>query len=159
MGPVKWRTEGSQDESGPPPIVIAKIPLGDHVSDIVTSPNDSIAYAALSDSIAVISSDLEFSCVIPIGGNPRDLTIDADGSRLYATNYGGSVSVIDIAGVDVIPGVCRARRVDTEDGPLIYRAANALDGGRISVIGAGGAMTRCHCRVRRLCHNRSRGRL
>ena len=101
MGPVKWRTEGSQDESGPRPIVIAKIPLGGHVSDIVTSPNDSIAYAALSDSIAVIGSDHEVSCVIPIGGNPRDLTIDADGSRLYATNYGGSVLVIDIAAAAV----------------------------------------------------------
>ena len=96
------------------------------MSDIVTSPNDSIAYAALSDSIAVISSDHDFSCVIPIGGNPRDLTIDVDGSRLYATNYGGSVSVIDIAArVDVIPGVCCVQRVDTEDGPLIYAAANA----------------------------------
>jgi YVTN family beta-propeller protein len=116
---VELRTDGSQDESGSPPIVIAKIPLDDHVSDIVTSPNDSIAYAALSDSIAVIGSDLEFSCVIPIGGNPRDLTIDVDGSRLYATNYGGSVSVVDIAGVE---------------------AANALGGGRISVIAAGGAM-------------------
>jgi DNA-binding beta-propeller fold protein YncE len=143
VGAVKRRTEGSQDESGPQPTVIAKNPLGDHVSDIVTGPNDSIAHAALCDSIAVIGSDHEVSCDIPIGGNPRDLTIDADGSRLYATNYDGSISVIDIAGVCVIPGACRTRRVDTVDGALIYAAGNALDGcrcgGRISVIGAGGA--------------------
>ncbi|HWS92016.1 MAG TPA: hypothetical protein VN306_05800 [Mycobacterium sp.] len=93
-------------ESGPP--VIAKIRLGDQVSDIVTSPINSVAYAALGNSIAVINSLHEVSCVIPVGGHPRDLTIDAHGSRLYAANYGGSVSVIDIVDyrVETIPGAC-----------------------------------------------------
>ncbi len=131
------------DESGRPQTVIAKIPLGDQVSDIVTSPNNSVAYAALSNSIAVISGLHKVSCVIPIGGNPRCLTIDADGSRLYATDYGGSVSVIDIADyrVGVIPGACCVQRVHTVDGALMYAAGNAIDGyrggGWISVIGAG----------------------
>jgi hypothetical protein len=43
------------------------------------------------------------------------LTIDDDGSRLYATDYGGSVSVIDMADhrVGVIPGACCVHQVDT----------------------------------------------
>ncbi len=130
MGDVKRPTEGS---------VIAKIPLGDRVSDIVTNPHNSVACAALRDSIAVISSLHKISCVIPIGGHPRALTIGADGSRLYAAGYGDSVSVIDISDhrVGVIPGACCVRQVDTADGALIYAAGNAADGGRISVIDEG----------------------
>ncbi len=125
-------------------MVTAKIPLGDQVSDIVTSPNGSVAYVALRDSIAVIDSLHDVSRTIPVSGHPRDLTIDADGARLYATNYGDSVSVIDIADdrVDVIPGACCVQRVDTVDGALIYAAGNAIDGSRrgglIAVIDAGG---------------------
>ena len=135
--------DGSEPNSEPPQI--AMIRLGDQVSDIVTSPNNSVAYAALSNSIAVISSVHDVSCVIPISGHPSSLAIDPDGSRLYANNYGGSVSVIDIADhrVDVIPDACCVQQVDTVDGPLIYAAGNAKDGGRcggwISVIDAGGA--------------------
>ena len=134
---------GSKPNSEPPQI--AMIRLGDQVSDIVTSPNNSVAYAALSNSIAVISSVHDVSCVIPISGHPSSLAIDPDGSRLYANNYGGSVSVINIADhrVDVIPDTCCVQQVDTVDGPLIYAAGNAKDGGRcggwISVIDAGGA--------------------
>jgi YVTN family beta-propeller protein len=152
MGNVKRRTEGSAhrhggsptaspDRSGPP--VIAEIRLDDRVSDVVASPINSVAYAALSDSIAVINSLHEVSCVIPIGGHPRDLAIDAYGSRLYATNYGGSVSVIDLVDyrVETIPGACRVQRIDTADGALLYAAGNVIDGprrrGLISVIGAG----------------------
>lgn len=60
---------------------------------------------------------------------------------MYATNYGGSVSVIDIADhrVGVIPGACCVQQVDGADRPLIYAAGNATDGGRISVMGEGGA--------------------
>ena len=56
----------------------------------------------------------------------RSLRIDADGSRLYASNYRGTVSVIDIADycVDVIPGACCVQQVDTVDGALIYAAGN-----------------------------------
>ena len=135
----------SEPKSEPPQTLIAKIRLGDQVSDIVTSPNNSVAYAALSNSIAVISSLHDVSCTIPIGGQPRDLTIDADGSRLYANNYGGSVSVIDIGNhhVRVIPGACRVQHVDTADGALIYAAGNATNGSRcggwISVSDAEGA--------------------
>ncbi len=137
MGEVKRRTEGSER----PQTVIAKIPLGDRVSDLVTDPDNSAAYTALRDSIAVISSRHKISCVIPVGGYPRALTIGGDGSRLYATNYGGSVSMIDISDhhVGVIPGACCVQQVDTADGALIYAAGNATDGGRVSVIGEGGA--------------------
>ena len=137
MGEVKRRTEGSER----PQTVIAKIPLGDRVSDLVTNPNNSAAYTALRDSIAVISSLHKISSVIPVGGHPRALTIGGDGSRLYATNYGGSVSVIDISDhrVGVIPGACCVQQVDTADGALIYAAGNATDGGWVSVIGEEGA--------------------
>jgi YVTN family beta-propeller protein len=121
--------------------------IGDGAEPDESEPpqSNSVAYAALSDSIAVISSRHEVSCIIPIHGHPRDLTIDDDGSRLYATDYGGSVSVIDMADhrVGVIPGTCCVHQVDTVDGALIYAAGNAVDGdrrgGRISVIDAGGA--------------------
>jgi YVTN family beta-propeller protein len=91
------------DESGPSQTHIAKILLGDRVSDIVTSPNNSVAYAALTNSIAVISSLHDVSCIIPVSGHPRSLRIDADGSRLFASNYCGAVSVIDLASFRVTP--------------------------------------------------------
>jgi YVTN family beta-propeller protein len=143
-GLIGTEPDESEPMSEPPQTVVAKIPLGDQVSDIVTSPNNSVAYAALSNSIAVISGRHEVSCIISGGGRPRGLTIDADGSRLYASNYGGSVSVIDIADhrVGVIPDARCVQRVDTVAGTSIYAAGNAIDGrrcgGRISVIGAGG---------------------
>ena len=119
------------DEAGPPQTYIAKIRLGEQVSDIVTSPNNSVAYAALSNSIAVISSLHDVSRIIPVSGHPRSLRIDADGGRLYANNYGGAVSVIDIADhrVHVIPGACHVQQVDTADGALIYAAGNVANGG------------------------------
>ena len=119
------------DESGPPQTYIAKILLGDQVSDIVTSPNNSVAYAALSNSIAVISSLHDVSCIIPVSGHPQSLRIDADGSRLFASNYRGTVSVIDIADhcVNVVPGACYVQQVDTADGAFIYAAGNVANGG------------------------------
>ncbi len=131
MEGVKRRIAGS---------VIAQIAVG-APGDLVTNPHNSVAYAALSDAVAVISSLHKISCVIPVGGHPRSLTIGADGSRLYATNYGGSVSVIDISDhrVGVIPGACCVQQIDTADGALIYAAGNGAGGGRISVIEEGGA--------------------
>ena len=119
------------DEAGPPQTYIAKILLGDQVSDIVTSPSNSVAYAALSNSIAVISSLHDVSCIIPVSGHPRSLRIDADGSRLFASNYRGAVSVIDIADhcVNVVPGACYVQQVDTADGAFIYAAGNTANGG------------------------------
>src|SRR5271166_3841175 len=98
------------DESASPQTYIAKILLGDQVSDIVTSPNKSVTYAALSNSIAVISRSHEVSRIIPVSGRPRVLTIDADGGCLYANNCGGCdgwISVIDARGatVDAVAGL------------------------------------------------------
>ena len=120
--------------------LVATIPMGDHVSDIVTNPRNCVAYAALRGSVAVISSRYEVSCVIPIGADARDLTIATDGSRLYATNYGDSVSVIDISDhrVRVIPGARRVQQVDTPDGALIYAAGNFTRGCWMSAIDEGG---------------------
>ena len=133
------------DESASPQTYIAKILLGDQVSDIVTSPNKSVTYAALSNSIAVISRSHEVSRIIPVSGRPRVLTIDADGGCLYANNYGDTASVIDIADhrVHVIPGACYVQQVDTVDGAFTYAAGNTTNSGGcdgwISVIDARGA--------------------
>jgi YVTN family beta-propeller protein len=115
------------DESAPAHTPIARIRLGDQVSDIVTCPNNSAAYAALGDSIAVISNLHTVSCLIPIGGHPKSLAVDAAGRRLYATNYDDSVSMMDMAShrVHVIAGACCALQVDTADGESIYAAGNA----------------------------------
>lgn len=133
MGDVERRAGGS---------VITTIALGDRVNDLATNPGNSVAYAALTDSVALLSSQHRISCVIPVGGHPRALAIAADGSRLYAANQGGSVSVIDISDhrVAVIPDACCAQQVDTADGALIYVGGNAASGGRVSVLGEGGAM-------------------
>ncbi|OBH27565.1 hypothetical protein A5692_24480 [Mycobacterium sp. E342] len=131
MGDVERRTGGS---------VIATIALGDRVNDVVTNPGNSIAYAALTDSVALINSHHEISCVIPVGGPPRTLAIGADASRLYATNYGDAVSVIDISDhrVGLLPGACCVQQIDTADGALIYAASNLARGGWISVMDEGG---------------------
>jgi YVTN family beta-propeller protein len=135
--------EPPEPKSESPQMVIAKISLGDHVSDIVASPNDPVAYVALPDSIAVIGSSVhDVSRIVPVSGHPRGLTMDADGTRLYVSNYGDSVSEIDIADyrVDVIPGASFVQRVETVYGTLLYAAGNAIHGsrcgGRISVIDA-----------------------
>jgi YVTN family beta-propeller protein len=150
------------DETGPPKTYIAKILLGDQVSDIVTSPNNSVAYAALSNSIAVISSLHGVSCIILVSGHPQSLRIDADGSRLFASNYRGAVSVIDIVDhcVNVVPGACYVQQVDTADGAFIYAAGNVANGGGCDgwiTVADAESHRRCHCRTRRLCHHRSCG--
>lgn len=129
-----------EPESESPQMVVAKISLGDRVSDIVTSPNGSVAYVALHDSIAVISGLRDVSCVVRVSGHPRGLTMDADGTHLYVSNYGDSVSMIDNADyrVEAIPGACCVQRVETVDRALIYAASNAIDGGLVAVIDAGG---------------------
>ncbi|MGZ4509772.1 MAG: YncE family protein [Mycobacterium sp.] len=129
---MKQRSDGS--------VLLATIPLGDRVSDIVTNPHNRIVYAALSDSVAVIGSPHEVSCVIPVGAGPRELAIDSAGSRLYAINHCDSVSVIDVWNhrVSVIPGACCVQHVETADGAMVYAAGNDAHGGRISVIGEGG---------------------
>jgi YVTN family beta-propeller protein len=129
---VERRTAGS--------ILTAEVQLGDRVTDIVTNPHNSVAYAALPDSIAIIGSRHQVSSVIRAGGHPRTLSIDADGSRLFVANYGGSVSVIDVSDhrIGVIRGACCVQQVDTADGALIYAAGNSALGGRISVLGESG---------------------
>ncbi|MGD1345665.1 YncE family protein [Mycobacterium seoulense] len=121
--------------------VIARVTLDGRLHDLTANPGNSVAYAALSDSVAFIGSHHEVLCVIPAGGHPRALTIGADGSRLYTVNHGGSVSVIDISDhrVGVIPGACCVQQVDTPDGALIYAAGNATNRGRVWVLGEGTA--------------------
>lgn len=133
MGWVERRTGGS---------VIARVTFDDRLHDLTANPGNSVAYAALSDSVAFIGSHYEILSVIPAGGHPRALTIGADGSRLYTANHGGSVSVIDISDhrVGVIPGACCVQQVDTPDGALIYAAGNAANRGRVWVLGEGTAL-------------------
>lgn len=133
MERVERRTGGS---------VIARVTLDDRLHDLTANPGNSVAYAALSDSVAFISSHDEVLCVVPVGGHSRALTVGADGSRLYSANHGGSVSVIDVSDqrVGVIPGACCVQQVDTPDGALIYAAGNAANRGRVWVLGEGTAI-------------------
>ncbi|BBZ68952.1 YncE family protein [Mycobacterium paraseoulense] len=119
--------------------VTARVTLDDRLHDLTANPGNSVAYAALSDSVAFIGSRHEVLCVVPVGGHPRALTVGADGSRLYTVNHGGSVSVIDISDhrVGVIPGACCVQQVDTPDGALIYAAGNATNCGRVWALGEG----------------------
>ncbi|OBH17567.1 hypothetical protein A9X04_09830 [Mycobacterium sp. E3247] len=133
MGRVERRTGGS---------VIAQVTFDDRLHDLTANPGNSVAYAALSDSVAFISSQHEVSCAIPVGAHPRALTMGADGSRLYTVNHGGSISVIDISDhrVGVIPGACCVQQVDTPDGAVVYAAGNAANRGLVWALGEGAAI-------------------
>jgi DNA-binding beta-propeller fold protein YncE len=120
------------DYCAPAPTVIAKIPMGARTGDVVISPDNSLAYVARSNSIAVISRLNNILGIIPISGDPKGLTINADGSRLYVTDHEGSVSVVDVADhwIRVLPGASSAQEVVTADRALIYTAHNAKHDGR-----------------------------
>ena len=120
------------DYCAPAPTVIAKIPMGGRTGDVVISPDNSRAYVARSNSIAVISRLNNILGIIPISGDPKGLTINAAGSRLYVTNHEGSVSVVDVADhwMRVLPGASCAQEVVTADRALIYTAHNAKYDGR-----------------------------
>ncbi|MDI3315274.1 MAG: YncE family protein [Mycobacterium sp.] len=131
----------------PPPTILATIGVGEAAGELVVSPDGCHVYVGRRTSVAVLSRLNNIVGVIPTGGQPKELAISADGSRLYVTGYDGSVSVVDATEwttprrVMVIPGASAAREVITADGALIYVAHHAHDGcGWISVHDSAGGM-------------------
>jgi YVTN family beta-propeller protein len=74
--------------------VVATITLGGRVATVVANPESAHVYVAEPDSVAVIGGGNHVVARIPLSGEPRELVIDADGTRLFAVGYDGSVSVI-----------------------------------------------------------------
>jgi YVTN family beta-propeller protein len=106
--------------------VIATIPVGDHAGDIVVSPDSKYVYVANSNSLNVIDSSNTIVATIPIAGEPKAMAIDADGTRVYVTSYGGSASVIDTADYTVrsVPAGGSVQAV-SPNGGYIYAAHHA----------------------------------
>jgi YVTN family beta-propeller protein len=115
------------DYCGSAQSVIAEITLGGWAGDVVISPDNSSVYAAQNNSIAVIGRLNHIVGIIPVSGCPKRLTINVDGTRLYVSNYEGSVSVINIADhrIGLICAASCAQEVVTADRAFIYAAHNA----------------------------------
>lgn len=134
------------DYWSPAETVIATIALGGWVSDIVASPESEYMYVAQSDSVAVIGSGNHIVGRIPVIEHPYDLAIAADGTRLFAISYGGTVSVINTEDhvVQTISGGWNSDVAVSPDGAHIYAGENpSFAGGSegfISVIDAEGAI-------------------
>ena len=77
--------------------VVATIALGGRVASVIANPQSAHVYVAEPDSVAVIGGGNHVVARIPLNGEPRELVIDADGTRLFAIGYDGSVSVIGTA--------------------------------------------------------------
>lgn len=121
------------DYCAPTATVIATIPFGRRTGDVVI--RDSFrAFAALSNSIAVISCNNDILGITAMNRHPKGLTIGADGSRLYVANYEVSISIsaVDVADhqVHVIRGASCAQEVITADREFIYAAHNAQNASR-----------------------------
>jgi YVTN family beta-propeller protein len=106
--------------------VVATIAFGDRVADVVASRESTYVFVAQADSIAVIGSGNHVVARIPVNGQPRELVIDADGSRLFAISYDGSISVVDTADHEVrtLSGSWNSDVVISPDGAYIYAADN-----------------------------------
>jgi hypothetical protein len=85
--------------------VVATIALGDRVADVVASRESTYVFVAQADSIAVIGSGNHVVARIPVTGQPRELVIDADGSRLFAISivwYGNQLHGLNAFGVTLL---------------------------------------------------------
>jgi YVTN family beta-propeller protein len=82
------------------------IDIGQSPSGVAIAPDGDRAYVATYDSnnqyrgdvsvIDTVTNQVITTISVP-GGNPKELTVSPDGSRLYVTIQGGYVTVIAIA--------------------------------------------------------------
>jgi YVTN family beta-propeller protein len=123
------------DYSDPAETVTATILIGGRARDLVVSPDSEYLYVAQRDSVTVIGSGRHIVARVPFTGDPKDIAIDASGTRLFVFSYGGSVSVINTRdqSVRTISGGWNSDVVVSPDGVYIYAADNAI-AGRDSVI-------------------------
>jgi YVTN family beta-propeller protein len=80
-----------------------------HAERFVAHPTLPVIYASLPslNSVAVIDRQtLAVVATVPIGSNPRGMTLSADGSRLYVANSGSNfVGIIDTATNTTLPSL------------------------------------------------------
>ena len=131
----------------PTETVVATIPLGGRVHDVIASRDGEHVYVAQSDSVTVINSRHRIVAKIPVDGYPKNLALDADGKQLFVIHYGGSVSVIDTLDYTV-QTLCGGGALDvviSPDGHHLYAAHDSITGGgphsEVSVIDIAGATT------------------
>jgi YVTN family beta-propeller protein len=125
------------DSWAPAEAVLGTIPLGGRVCDIAVSPDGEYVYVAQSDSVSVIGRGHHVVARIPFTGHPHHIGINAAGTRLFVTSYGGSVSVIntDNYAVHTIAGGWNSDLAVSPDGGYLYAAHNeGAGGGRDSFI-------------------------
>jgi len=125
------------DYLDPAETAIATILIGGRARDIVVSPDSKYVYVTQRDSVTVIGSGGHIVARIAFTGHPKDIVMDADGTRLFVISYGGSVSVINTwdQTIRTISGGWNSDVAVRPDGVYIYAAHNAIaEGGRDSVI-------------------------
>ncbi len=122
--------------------VVATIELGGSVTEVVASPDGEHVYVAQPDSVAVIGSGNHVVARIPVSGQPRDLVIDAEGTRLFAIDYDGVVSIVNTEDhtVHTVPGHWTSAVAVSAVGVYLCAADASPDGSEscISLIDADG---------------------
>lgn len=133
------------DYAAPAETVIATIPLGAPVRAIAVSPHRDHLYVAGRDSLAVIGSMHHVVARIPLNGDPNNMMIDRNGTRVFVTYYDGSIAVVDTEyyTIHTIVGEWNSGVVVSRDGAFIYAAHNQTAGDAfgsvISVMNSRGA--------------------
>jgi YVTN family beta-propeller protein len=120
----------SDDGTGlsvPAETVIATIPLGDRINDIVVGPEGKV-YVAQSEFVTVLNRMNHITARIPVTGDLKQLMLTADGSRLYAIHYDGSASIISTAdhSAKAVSGGWNSAVALGHDGRYLYGARNGL---------------------------------
>ena len=114
--------------------VVSAIASGGQPSDIVLSPDGSLAYVTNETGNSVSVLDLNQGAKlteIPVGAAPLGLALSTDGTTAYVTNSGSnSVSVVDLESRSVTGTIAVGYKpqgiVVTEDGAIAY-VANRSD--------------------------------
>ena len=120
--------------------------LGDCPRDVAISPGGDSVYVLTADSVKVLDGCHHVVASIPIGPEPKQMMMSSDGSRLYVTGYGNSLSIIDPVASTAKNVVARASTaaVVSPDGECIYlaHAEGAAEGNSsIWVIRSDGVLT------------------
>jgi DNA-binding beta-propeller fold protein YncE len=127
------RHPANDGDDGRPDAVLARVWLGECPRDIVTSPSGELVYVMTADSVKAVNNFHHIVASIPIGAEPKQMMMSADGSHIYVTGYDGGLSIIDPIGM-AVKTVVKQRHTAaavSPDGEYIYLAHGAAvaDGG------------------------------
>ncbi len=117
--------------------IVGSIYSGSHPSDIVLSPDGTLAYVTNENNNSISVLDLKQKqklAEISVGAAPLGIALSASGSSAYVTNSGnGTVSVVDLDSRSVTGTISVGSTpqgiVVTEDGALAYvanRSSNTI---------------------------------